>query len=115
MAEGFSDGSAPGARIFQTTDGQTWNQVFLDSNPNASLVRVHAVSRTEAWAAGGYEKGLSAVGSVYHTTDGGKTWVQDGAVPYVGDFTGLHFVSSKLGFAVGVTEFQNSIVAKYTN
>lgn len=115
VAEGFSDGTAPGARIFGTTDGKTWNRVFMDTTPNASLMRVHMVSRTEAWAAGGHVENGTAYGTFYHTIDGGKTWTLEGKVIYVGDIMGFHFVNSKLGFAVGITEFQTSTMLKYTN
>jgi hypothetical protein len=47
VAEGFSDGSQPGARIFQTVDGSTWKQIFMVSGNSDSLMRVRMVSRTE--------------------------------------------------------------------
>jgi photosystem II stability/assembly factor-like uncharacterized protein len=115
VGEGFTDGNAPGARIYSTTDGSTWTRVFFSTIEGASLMRVHMVSRTEAWAAGGNEVNGEAFGTFYHTTDGGKTWVLQGDVPYVGDVTSFTFTSSALGFAVGVTEFQTSTVMMYTS
>ncbi len=106
-AEGFSDGSQPGARIFVTRDGgKTWVNNLVDTAEEASLLRIHAVSETEAWAAGGHVEGSEAYGTFYHTTDGGKTWKLDGRVPYVGETSGLTFVNSKLGYASGINEFQ---------
>jgi hypothetical protein len=35
-------------------------------------------------------------------------------VQYVGDVTSFTFTSSQLGFAVGITEFQTSVVMKFT-
>jgi photosystem II stability/assembly factor-like uncharacterized protein len=78
-------------------------------------MRVHTVSRTEAWAAGGNVQGGTAYGTFYHTTDGGKTWTLSSDVQYVGDVTSFTFTSSSLGFAVGITEFQTSTVMKYTS
>jgi photosystem II stability/assembly factor-like uncharacterized protein len=114
VGEGFTDGNAPGARIYATTDGNTWNRVFFSTVSGASLMRVHTVSRTEAWAAGGNVVNGEAMGTFYHTTDGGKTWVLAGDVPFVGDVTSMTFTSSALGFAVGITEFQTSTVMQYT-
>ncbi len=77
VGEGFTDGDAPvrsralprtsvcllapnaaplptqGARIYGTTDGKTWSLLLFSKATGASLMRVHTVSRTEAWAAGG--------------------------------------------------------------
>jgi len=114
VGEGFTDGNAPGARIYGTTDGKTWTRVFFSTVSGASLMRVHMVSRTEIWAAGGNEVNGEAFGTFYHSTDGGKTWPLQGDVPYVGDVTSFTFTSSSLGFAVGITEFQTSTVMKYT-
>jgi len=114
-AEGFSDGSQPGARIFVTRDGgKTWVNNLVDTADDASLLRIHAVSETEAWAAGGHVEGGEAFGTFYHTTDGGKTWKLDGRVPYVGETSGLTFINSKLGYASGINEFQTATLMRYT-
>ena len=118
VAEGFSDGSAPGARIFATKNGGTsWTQQFIDQRGQASLGRIHVVSATEAWAAGGYVNAPDSTpyGSFFHTVDGGATWTQEGNIKYVGDVLGLHFASSKLGFATAVTAFQTATMIQYTN
>ncbi len=79
VGEGFADGGSPGARIYVTHDGgNTWTKAFTDTAQDASLMRVHAVSESEAWAAGGHViGGIETYGTFYHSVDGGKSWALD--------------------------------------
>lgn len=108
VGEGFSDGGAAGARIYGTTNGgATWPLLYTDKTNNASLMRVHAVSATEAFAAGS--------GTIYHSTDAGASWVLEGSFSGVGDFTGFACTAGGTAcFAVGETEFQTAVLAVYT-
>lgn len=112
VGEGFTDGPAPGGYIYGTTDGgKNWNLLKKITNQGASLMRVHMISKTEAWVAGGDSGG----GTFYHTTDGGKTFALDGKeAPFVGTVAGMHFVDNTLGFAVGITSLQIATMVKYT-
>lgn len=106
-------GSTLGGYIMSTTNGgKNWTQVFKSTVPGAGLMPVHMVSKLEAWAAGGDNKG----GTFYHTSDGGKTWELDGPeFRLVGEVMDLHFVDDTLGFAVAILDLQICTVFRYTN
>ncbi len=77
VAEGDQESGSnePGSRIFMTSDGTTWNQVWYDNDDASSLMTCHCVSDTEAYAGGGnIEGGRGFGGRFIHTVDGGKTW-----------------------------------------
>jgi photosystem II stability/assembly factor-like uncharacterized protein len=60
--------------IIRTEDGgRTW--VKQASNTNASLMKVAAVDRCDAWIVGGTDNGYAVI---LRTTDGGRTWTRQG-------------------------------------
>jgi len=77
-AVGESDsGAAPGARIWCTTDGNTWTQTYNATGPIHSLLAIRSVPGSPGeWFAGGGElpSQLNITGTFPHSTDGGKTW-----------------------------------------
>jgi photosystem II stability/assembly factor-like uncharacterized protein len=86
--------------------------------PLASILRVHAVSALEAWAGGSHgevqkDKSVMPFAQFWHTTDGGKTWVNEGHVEYDADILGMHFINATLGFATGSAFPVGSILMRW--
>lgn len=77
-AVGESDaGSAPGARIYCTSNGANWTQVYFASGAEHSLFSVRSVPGSAGeWIAGGGDlpSQFNITGTFPHSTDGGKTW-----------------------------------------
>jgi photosystem II stability/assembly factor-like uncharacterized protein len=116
VGEGFSnDGSTnPGARVYTTTDGETFTMSHAEADP-ASLMTARMLSATEFWAggttqSGAFEKPLLAL----HSKDGGATWTnEDGGVK--GQMiTAWDFVEGGVGYATTVNALQVSSLLKYT-
>ena len=97
--------------------GVNWKQQLIDVRQQASLSRIHIVSATEVWVAGGYVNAADSTsyGSFFHTVDGGKTWKQEGDLKYIVDVSGIHFANSVLGFATAITQFQTSTMVQFNN
>ena len=64
-----------------------------NSNTNKSLFDVHFADTQNGWIA-------SMTNSIFHTSDGGQTWVDLQPPPSV-NYWGIHFVSAQEGWAVG--------------
>jgi len=109
-AVGESDtGSAAGARIYCTTDGKTWNQVYFASGAIHSLLGIRSVPGSPGeWFAGGGDlpSQLNITGTFPHSTDGGKTWnVQTLKKVYVTD---LAIVDATHGWGTTIEEDEQS-------
>jgi parallel beta-helix repeat protein len=65
------------ATIFHTTDGgNTWTrQGSAAEFPDGHFLGVSAADSNNAWAVGGHTLGMTFPSFVFHTTDGGNTWV----------------------------------------
>ena len=65
------------ATIFHTTDGgNIWTrQGSAAEFPDGHFLGVSAADRNNAWAVGGHRLGTLFPSFVFHTTDGGNTWV----------------------------------------
>jgi len=76
VAEGDTSAGSiqPGTRIIMTTDGQTWKQVYFNSDEASSLMGVHCITDNEAWVGGGTVAERDFKGTFLHTTNGGQTW-----------------------------------------
>jgi len=75
VGESESDSPQPGVRILHTADGgQNWDVQLYVNNPDYSLMEIACVNSTECWAVGGIFSRIIN-GLFYHTSDGGKTWV----------------------------------------
>jgi hypothetical protein len=110
VAEGFAqDGSSdPGARIFLTTDGETFNEVHRENTTGMeSLMSARMLSTTEHWAGGTSKSGaLAAPMLALHSTDGGKTHANEGASIKGNMITSLDFLSAEHGYATSLTGAQ---------
>jgi len=110
VGEGFAqDGSGdPGARIFLTNDGETFNEVHRESTTGAeSLMTARMVSTTEYWAAGTTKSGaLFAPGLALHSKDGGKSHTNEGTSISGNMFTSMDFISADHGYATAITGAQ---------
>jgi len=93
--------------VFQSRDsGKTWIELSRIYS-QATVLSLQFVSKSEGWAAG-FEQRESeihganryAVGVLFHTRDGGKTWVQLNA-PSDLHFTKVAFLNSRFGWLIG--------------
>jgi len=108
--------------VFRTVDGgQTWQSSMLPNN-ELGVSQVSFVDAQNGWvisSLGGGAAGSEAV-DIFHTTDGGKTWVRvthvqptsgsnAGALPLGGDKSGFSFVNASTGWAAGFTPVDNFV------
>ncbi|MFH1896911.1 MAG: YCF48-related protein [Candidatus Desantisbacteria bacterium] len=81
--------------ILHTTDGGiNWESKWLD----CYLTCVYFTDLNNGWATGAFGDGI-----IFHTSDGGKSWIAQTTVAET-DFYGLpgvHFINSTMGWAVG--------------
>lgn len=117
VGEGFSnDGSTqPGARVFITTDGETFNEVHRENTTGAeSLMTAKMLSATEHWAGGTTKVGaLLAPVLALHTKDAGKSWVNEHALVLGQMITSMDFISPTHGYATTVNALQISSLLQY--
>jgi photosystem II stability/assembly factor-like uncharacterized protein len=110
VGEGFAqDGSGdPGARIFLTNDGETFNEVHRESTTGMeSLMTARMISTTEYWAGGTTKSGaLFAPGLALHSKDGGKSHTNEGISIAGNMFTSMDFLSADHGYATAITGAQ---------
>lgn len=110
VAEGFAqDGSSnPGARVFLTQDGETFNEVHRENTTGMeSLMTARMLSATEHWAGGTTKSGaLFAPALALHSTDGGQTHTNEGSSIQGNMFTSMDFVSAEHGYATALTGAQ---------
>jgi photosystem II stability/assembly factor-like uncharacterized protein len=67
-----------GDGVYKSTDaGRTWRHIGLDRTRHISKVRIHPTDPDRVWvAAQGAAYGPTKDRGVYHSADGGRTWVQ---------------------------------------
>jgi photosystem II stability/assembly factor-like uncharacterized protein len=110
VGEGFAqDGSAdPGARIFLTTDGETFNEVHRENTTGAeSLMSARMLSQTEYWAGGTTKSGGFANPALaLHSTDGGSTHTNEGTNIKGQMITSMDFLSPEHAYATAITSLQ---------
>jgi len=117
VGEGFAeDGSkSPGARVYVTTDGETFKEVHRESKTGAeSLMAAKMISTTEHWAGGATNVGgLTAPVLALHTTDGGKSYTNEHNLVIGQMITAMDFLSSRHGYATTVNALQISSLLQY--
>eukprot|EP00940_MAST-03C_sp_MAST-3C-sp2_P002433 g2433.t1 len=117
VGEGFGeDGStAPGARIYVTSDGETFDLVYTMNTTGAeSLMAAAMLSETEMWAGGTTKTGgLLAPVLALHSTDGGKTWTNEDNGIIGQMITAFDFVSPTHAYATTVNALQVSSLLEY--
>lgn len=114
VGEGFGhDGSsAPGARVYVTNDGKTFKLAHQHPIDGSSLMAANMLSATEHFAGGtgaDVHGGLLAL----HSTDGGKTYANEGGGIKGQMITAMDFASSTSGYATTVNALQISSLLKY--
>ncbi len=114
VAEGFGhDGStAPGARVFTTSDGAAFRQSHLEDVDGSELMAVRMLSPTEHHVGGLLQGGVSL-----HSDDGGASYVKQGAtVAARGQkITDMSFPTATHGFATSISRLQICSLLEYAN
>jgi photosystem II stability/assembly factor-like uncharacterized protein len=117
VGEGFvPDGSTnPGARVYITSDGKKLSLVHHAKAEGASLVAARMLSREEHWAGGAAGDRNTSPILALHSTDGGKSYVDEGATSgVVGHaITTFDFASSSRALATTVNVFQICSLLEY--
>jgi photosystem II stability/assembly factor-like uncharacterized protein len=117
VGEGFAkDGStSPGARVYLTTDGETFKEVHRENATGEdSLMAARMLSDTEHWAGGTTKAGgLLAPVLALHSTDGGKTYNNEHNTVIGQMITAMDFISPKHGYATTVNALQVSSLLQY--
>merc|ERR1719502_1318846 len=103
VGEGFGqDGSkAPGARVYITTDGETFQLAHHEAVDGSSLMAAKKLTGDKIVVGGRLQDGLSL-----HSTDGGKTFAKKGANVTGQAITAMSFVTETHGFATAVNGLQ---------
>jgi photosystem II stability/assembly factor-like uncharacterized protein len=117
VGEGFAnDGSkSPGARVYMTTDGETFKEVHRESTTGGeSLMAVKMLSRTEHWVGGATKAGgLTAPVLALHSTDAGQSWNNEHGGVIGQMITSMDFLSNQHGYATTVNALQISSLLQY--
>jgi photosystem II stability/assembly factor-like uncharacterized protein len=110
VGEGFAqDGSAsPGARIYLTTDGETFNLVHSEAAQGTeSLMSARMLSATEYWAGGTTKAGgFMAPSLLIHSQDAGQTHTNEGSGITGQMITSMDFISPEHAYATSITALQ---------
>jgi photosystem II stability/assembly factor-like uncharacterized protein len=101
----------PGGRIWCTTDGTTFSETLFQSGATHSLTSMRAVSEQEWWAGGGNLDRKNFVGSLPHSTDGGKTWANVSLPNAL--ITDLDFTDPSHGWASIIASNEQGGLAQY--
>jgi hypothetical protein len=117
VGEGFAnDGSqAPGARVFVTSDGETFKETHRESTTGGeSLMAAKMLSTTEHWAGGATKVGgFTAPVLALHSKDGGTTYTNEHSTVLGQMITAMDFVSNTHGYATTVNALQISSLLQY--
>merc|ERR1712083_901059 len=117
VGEGFAnDGSAsPGARVYLTTDGETFKELHREATTGAeSLMAARMLSTTEHWVGGTTSVGgLLAPVLALHSTDGGKTYANEHGSVVGQMITAMDFISNTHGYATTVNALQVSSLLQF--
>jgi len=117
VGEGFAnDGSlSPGARVFVTSDGETFKETHRESTTGGeSLMAAKMLSTTEHWAGGTTKVGaLTAPVLALHSKDAGKTYANEHGAVLGQMITAWDFLSNTHGYATTVNALQISSLLQY--
>ena len=113
--EGFGKAStAPGAYLFTSSDGQTFDLAHHESVDGASLVTVQMLSPTEHWAGGNLGDPPSSPALALHSTDGGKSYT-NAADGIDGEYLqSIEFVSASHGLAIAINSRNQCSLLEYS-
>jgi hypothetical protein len=117
VGEGFAqDGSEnPGARVYVTTDGETFKEAHRESTTGGeSLMAAKMLTTTEHWAGGTTKTGgLTAPLLALHSKDGGNTYTNEHGNVIGQMITAMDFITSQHGYATTVNALQISSLLQY--
>jgi hypothetical protein len=102
----------PGIHIFQTTDGEHWNEVFFQQAEFMSIFGVTFVSPTVVWACGADLGSNPLSGFFWISTDGGATWKHEQSLKSVYPVQ-MSFLDPLHAWAVGPNEVEQSSLLRY--
>jgi len=102
----------PGIHIFQTTDGENWNEVFFQEAEFMSIFGVTFVSPTVVWACGSDLGSNPLSGFFWLSTDGGATWKHEQSLKNVYPVQ-MSFLDPQHAWAVGPNEVEQSSLLRY--
>lgn len=83
-------------KVLKTTDGGANWKLLFRSSVRARHNAVYFLDDMVGWLVGGY--GID--GWIWHTTDGGNTWIDQSPNPVI-ELNDLHFINASAGWAVG--------------
>ena len=108
-------GSVPILDFTRTIDGgQTWVAGLMGNDETLAFSNISAISETEAWVSM-HKFNFSGGGGLYHTTDGGVTWLQSNVGLIFNDASFpnfVHFKDASNGIAGG--DFNDGYFEIYT-
>lgn len=117
VGEGFAqDGSKdPGARVYVTTDGETFKEAHRESTTGGeSLMAAKMLTTTEHWAGGTTKTGgLVAPLLALHSKDGGNSYTNEHGNVIGQMITAMDFISNQHGYATTVNALQVSSLLQY--
>uniref|UniRef100_A0A7S4LNI6 Uncharacterized protein n=1 Tax=Oxyrrhis marina TaxID=2969 RepID=A0A7S4LNI6_OXYMA len=116
VGEGFAeDSKSPGARVYLTTDGETFKVVHTENAKGTeSLMTARMLSKTEHWAGGtSAAGGLTAPALLLHSVDAGSTYKNENNGIVGQMITSVDFVSPTHAYATTVNALQQSSLLEY--
>jgi photosystem II stability/assembly factor-like uncharacterized protein len=101
--------------VYCTNDGQNWSQVYHNPSETLSLMGAAYVGPQEIWIGGGNLSQIDMYAFFLHSTDGGKTWTEEGTDIYGQYPNDLSFVSPTQGWASTFNNLQQSGLLQFKN
>ena len=109
VAEGFGEtGGETGARVYRTTDGETFEKVLHKDDTHAeSLMTTKMLSASEYWVGGSTKPGaLVAPSLILHSVDGGATHTDESSGILGQMMTSMDCLSAEHCYATSITAVQ---------
>lgn len=114
VGEGFDERA--GGHAWLMTDGLTFQEV-LHMRDNASgqwsFMSVAFNGKSEVWIGASFASQSSSTGVLFYSQDAGQTWVEHGALQFIGSITDMTFTSDGVGFATALSIFDDSTILRY--
>jgi len=113
VGEGFGDdgSTSPGARVYVTTDGETFTLAWQGED-GSSLMAAKMLSKTEHWAGGTAGRSIASPLLALHSTNAGSNYTNEHGGVVGQSITAMDFVGG-VGYATTVNVLQISSLLKY--